>query len=149
MLFNLPTTALPSGIAHVPDFISPAEEAQLVGHLDFGGWSSELRRRVQHFGYRYDYKARRVTPESHLGPLPGWIAPLAQKLANDEHFADTPDQVIANEYLPGQGISKHVDCEPCSGPSSHRSASCRPAKWCSASWMEAQGPASFSSRARW
>ena len=26
-----------------------------------------------------------------------------------------PDQVIANEYLPGQGISAHVDCEPCFG----------------------------------
>ncbi|WCK13419.1 alpha-ketoglutarate-dependent dioxygenase AlkB [Agrobacterium tumefaciens] len=24
-----------------------------------------------------------------------------------------PDQVIANEYLPGQGISAHVDCVPC------------------------------------
>ncbi|WP_301183733.1 alpha-ketoglutarate-dependent dioxygenase AlkB [Rhizobium sp. X9] len=26
---------------------------------------------------------------------------------------DLPDQVIANEYLPGQGISAHVDCVPC------------------------------------
>ena len=68
------------------------------------------------FGYRYDYKARRVTPESYLGPLPGWIAPLAQNLASGGRFADTPDQVIANEYLPGQGISAHVDCEPCFGP---------------------------------
>ncbi len=24
-----------------------------------------------------------------------------------------PDQVIANEYLPGQGISAHIDCVPC------------------------------------
>lgn len=29
------------------------------------------------------------------------------------HFEELPDQVIANEYLPGQGISAHVDCEPC------------------------------------
>ncbi|MEO1200242.1 MAG: alpha-ketoglutarate-dependent dioxygenase AlkB [Pseudomonadota bacterium] len=116
MLFNLPTSALPPGITYLPDFISSAEETELARYLDAGDWSSELKRRVQHFGYRYDYKARRVTPESHLGPLPGWIAPLALKLANDGHFADTPDQVIANEYLPEQGISKHVDCEPCFGP---------------------------------
>lgn len=116
MLFDLPTSTLPHGIAYLPDFISPEEEAELVHHLDAGNWSNELRRRVQHFGYRYDYKARRVTPESHLGPLPGWIAPLARRLMSDEHFTNTPDQVIANEYLPGQGISKHVDCEPCFGP---------------------------------
>ena len=116
MLFDLPATALPPGIVYLPDFISPAEEANLVRHLDAGNWSGELKRRVQHFGYRYYYKARRVTPESYLGPLPGWIAPLAQKLTSGEHFADTPDQVIANEYLPGQGISAHVDCEPCFGP---------------------------------
>lgn len=30
-------------------------------------------------------------------------------------FDTSPDQVIANEYLPGQGISAHVDCEPCFG----------------------------------
>jgi len=116
MRFDRPANALLLGITYLPDFISPEEEAELVHHLDAGHWSSELKRRVQHFGYLYDYKARRVTPESHLGPLPGWIAPLAQKLASGGHFADTPDQVIANEYLPGQGISKHVDCEPCFGP---------------------------------
>jgi alkylated DNA repair dioxygenase AlkB len=26
-----------------------------------------------------------------------------------------PDQVIINEYLPGQGISPHTDCIPCFG----------------------------------
>lgn len=116
MLFDLSATVLPPGIAYLSDFILPAEEAELVHRLDAGDWSTELKRRVQHFGYRYDYKARRVTPESCLGPLPGWIAPLARRLVSDGHFADTPDQVIANEYLPGQGISKHVDCEPCFGP---------------------------------
>lgn len=26
-----------------------------------------------------------------------------------------PDQIIVNEYLPGQGISEHIDCTPCFG----------------------------------
>lgn len=26
-----------------------------------------------------------------------------------------PDQLIINEYLPGQGIAEHIDCEPCFG----------------------------------
>ncbi len=116
MPIGSPDTPLPPDITYLPDFISSAEEAELVHHLDAGNWSRELKRQVQHFGYRYDYKARRVTPGSYLGPLPGWIGPLAQKLTGGGHFADTPDQVIANEYMPGQGISAHVDCEPCFGP---------------------------------
>ena len=27
-----------------------------------------------------------------------------------------PDQLIVNEYEPGQGITAHVDCVPCFGP---------------------------------
>lgn len=28
-------------------------------------------------------------------------------------FPAVPDQVIVNEYEPGQGISAHIDCVPC------------------------------------
>jgi alkylated DNA repair dioxygenase AlkB len=28
-------------------------------------------------------------------------------------FDETPDQIIVNEYQPGQGISAHIDCVPC------------------------------------
>lgn len=31
-------------------------------------------------------------------------------------MAREADQVIVNEYQPGQGISAHVDCVPCFGP---------------------------------
>lgn len=41
---------LPPGAVYVASFISPDEEAVLVRHLDKGGWSAELKRRVQHFG---------------------------------------------------------------------------------------------------
>ena len=30
-------------------------------------------------------------------------------------FPDAPDQLIVNEYQPGQGIAAHVDCVPCFG----------------------------------
>ena len=70
-------------------------------------------RRVRHFGYRYDYKARSVTSDAYLGPLPEWLEHVGARLVTDGLFAHLPDQVIANEYLPGQGISAHVDCVPC------------------------------------
>lgn len=79
-------------------------------------WRAHLKRRVQHYGWRYDYRARRVTADMHLGPLPGWLAPLSARVGALPEFEQSPDQVIVNEYLPGQGISAHVDCEPCFGP---------------------------------
>lgn len=106
----------PPGLVYLPDFITVEAEQGLVACLDVGDWSEELKRRVQHFGYRYDYRARRVTQDSALGPLPNWLLPLAHRLNSVGLFEREPDQVIANEYWPGQGISAHVDCEPCFGP---------------------------------
>lgn len=107
------TLHLPLGAAYIATFISPTEEHELVALLDAGEWSTELKRRVQHFGYRYDYRARLVTEDAYLGPLPHWLRALGERLVARGIFEEIPDQVIANEYLPGQGISAHVDCVPC------------------------------------
>ena len=106
---------LPPDAAYSTEFISEAEQAKLIALLDSGAWSGELKRRVQHFGYHYDYKARTVTSDAHLGPLPGWLKHMGSRLVVLGYFDIQPDQVIANEYMPGQGISAHVDCEPCFG----------------------------------
>ncbi len=104
---------LPPGAVYLPLFVSQKEERELAVSLDRGEWSSELKRRVQHFGYRYDYRARMVTDDAYLGKLPEWLRSLSERLAELNGHGDVPDQVIANEYLPGQGISAHVDCVPC------------------------------------
>ena len=49
----------------------------------------------------------------YLGELPLWTKPLIQKFLSDNLFDVEPDQLIINEYLPGQGIANHIDCEPC------------------------------------
>jgi alkylated DNA repair dioxygenase AlkB len=41
---------------------------------------------------------------------------LARRTHEDGYFDRSPDQVIVNEYLPGQGISAHVDHVPSFGP---------------------------------
>ncbi|MBO3761938.1 alpha-ketoglutarate-dependent dioxygenase AlkB [Ciceribacter sp. L1K22] len=106
---------LPLGAAYLPGFLSSQDEAALVTNLDALPWSEELKRRVQHFGYRYDYRARMVTPDVRLGDLPDWLLVLGERLRAAGCLAAMPDQVIANEYRPGQGISAHVDCVPCFG----------------------------------
>ena len=97
------------GLIYVRDFLDEREEEELVAILDRTDWSSELQRRVQHYGWQYDYKARQVDASMRLGPLPEWAANLARRLFSRELLADLPDQVIVNEYVGRQGIAKHVD----------------------------------------
>jgi alkylated DNA repair dioxygenase AlkB len=104
-----------NGLSYVPGYLTAAEQAATLACVDGQPWLSVLKRRVQHYGYRYDY-TRRVADESlYLGPLPGWAAELAARLAGEGHAPAVCDQVIVNEYEPGQGISAHVDCVPCFG----------------------------------
>ena len=58
-------------------------------------------------------KAQEVNHDMRIGPLPDWLQSLGQRLHQDCHMPAEPDQVIVNEYQPGQGISSHIDCEPC------------------------------------
>lgn len=106
---------LPPASRYVPDYVDEAYELALLQSIDNSAWLGDLKRRVQHYGFRYDYRARRVTNESYLGPLPNWLSAFAERLVKDGIFQVRPDQVIINEYLPGQGIAPHVDCEPCFG----------------------------------
>lgn len=105
----------PDGLTYLENYISEDEANRLVQEIDAAPWCTDLKRRVQHYGYRYDYKARQAQREDYLGPLPEVFQQLAQRLTDERHFQSLPDQVIVNEYEPGQGISAHIDCEPCFG----------------------------------
>jgi len=104
-----------AGLRYLTKYVDEAEEMRLLAEIEREPWLAALKRRVQHYGYRYDYKARKVDRSMFLGPLPGWAQSLAARLAVDQ-FMDPPDQLIVNEYVPGQGIAAHVDCVPCFGP---------------------------------
>ena len=104
-----------SGLIYLPNYISEEHHSWLINQIDQETWDTSLKRRVQHYGYRYDYKARQVTADLYLGDLPPWLGRIAQQLSADGLIEIPPDQVIINEYLPGQGISPHIDCQPCFG----------------------------------
>ena len=104
------------GLQCLEEFIDEATEVALVQALDAAAWRDDLQRRVQHYGYRYDYKARKIERSMFVGGLPSWAALVGDSLVAKGLFAAAPDQMIVNEYQPGQGISAHVDCVPCFGP---------------------------------
>jgi alkylated DNA repair dioxygenase AlkB len=103
------------GLGYIADYLSQDDQSALIAVIDQQLWLTDLKRRVQHYGYRYDYKARRVDPDMYLGALPDWAAGVGQRLHADGYIAMPPDQLIVNEYVPGQGIANHVDCIPCFG----------------------------------
>jgi alkylated DNA repair dioxygenase AlkB len=103
------------GLHYLPEFLSIDEQQQAISAIDAMPWRSDLKRRVQHYGYVYSYRSRRVDASMYLGPLPPLVVGYAEELFDQQWFAELPNQVIVNEYLPGQGIAQHVDCEPCFG----------------------------------
>lgn len=94
------------GAVIVPDFVTPAEEDRILLRINEAPWLPELSRRVQHYGFRYDYRgASRPVPAA---PFPRWAEVMAERLR--PHFGGVlPVQCIVNEYRPGQGIGMHAD----------------------------------------
>ena len=112
---QLPDVLREAGVIYEPGFMTTAECDSLLGSIDGRPWMNDLKRRVQHYGWRYDYSARFVTENMRAEPLPYGIKDVAERLRSRGWFTQTPDQVIVNEYEPGQGIAPHVDRD-CFGP---------------------------------
>ncbi len=94
------------GAVIVPDFVTLAEEARILLRIAEAPWLTELRRRVQHYGFQYDYRG--ATAPVPAAPFPRWAGVMAERLR--AHFAGAlPVQCIVNEYRPGQGIGMHAD----------------------------------------
>jgi alkylated DNA repair dioxygenase AlkB len=119
---------LPSGFLHRDDFISTAEEVELVDHinrLEFATFEMRgvvARRRVAFFGASYDRpstldarsgsgrRSLRASAAEPSPPIPEFLFPLRDRLAAwaevDPHaFA----MALINEYRPGTPIGWHRD----------------------------------------
>jgi alkylated DNA repair dioxygenase AlkB len=98
--------AIPSipGLAYLPEYVTEAEERELARLIDRQPWNTRWQRRRQPYGASYG-KADVTLP------IPAWGRRLADRLFA-EGVTDVPfDQMLVNEYLPGQGISPHRDYE--------------------------------------
>ncbi len=89
-----------------PEFIDKEEERKLINAIRRENWSTELSRRTQHYGYEYHYYSRNINPAPQI---PDWGKEFIEKLIESKIVEQSPDQIIVNEYKPGQGIREHVD----------------------------------------
>ncbi|MFM8600727.1 MAG: alpha-ketoglutarate-dependent dioxygenase AlkB [Actinomycetota bacterium] len=110
-LFDIadPEPRLPPGLVLVHEWLSRAESAALLSAVDSQPWLHDLKRRVQHYGWKYDYTLRDLSPDQYLGPIPSLFAEVVDRLAAVPQFGAEAEQIIVNEYLPGQGIAAHID----------------------------------------
>lgn len=102
-----------AGLTYCRGLLATDEQEAVLQAVDARPWLSDLKRRVQHYGYKYDYRARKIDPSMYVGPLPSFAIEIAQKLLDRALLDEMPDQLIVNEYEAGQGITAHIDCEPC------------------------------------
>ena len=57
-------------------FLTTSIKAQhdwLLSRIDNQQWLGDLKRRVQHYGFKYDYRERKVNLELRIGALPEWL----------------------------------------------------------------------------
>ncbi len=102
-----------SGLSYFQNYISEEEEKVFFKEINNSPWQTDIKRWTQHYGFQYDYRARKIDYSMKIGELPEWSSVLAQRLVDDNIFASLPDQLLINNYEAGQGIAPHTDCEPC------------------------------------
>lgn len=100
-------TALP-GLFLYPDLIDEARETQLLNEIDSQVWIVDYLRRLQYYGYRNELeKPYDLIPFPVL--MPPHMEQLSKELVERKIISLQPDQVIINEYVPGEGIKPHKD----------------------------------------
>lgn len=95
------------GLQYYDDFISDEEEKELLKSIDEQEWNTSLKRRTQHYGYIYDYNSKEAAKKTLNIPI--WCNFIIERLIKREVIKNKPDQLIVNEYYPGQGIAMHTD----------------------------------------
>lgn len=109
----------PSGLVYQPDFLTEAEERQVLDVLEAMEFHTitmhgqTARRTVRHFGLDYGYESWKLEPTEPLPRELGWLQRRAGALAelDPEDFA----QILVSRYPPGATIGWHRDA-PMFGP---------------------------------
>jgi alkylated DNA repair protein (DNA oxidative demethylase) len=95
----------PNGLVYKPDFITEAEEQQVLDVLEAMEFHTitmhgqTARRTVRHFGLDYGYESLELVPTDPLPHDLGWLRERAAALANLDpgEFA----QILVSRYPPG------------------------------------------------
>eukprot|EP01060_Flectonema_neradi_P038295 TRINITY_DN7993_c3_g1_i1.p1 TRINITY_DN7993_c3_g1~~TRINITY_DN7993_c3_g1_i1.p1 ORF type:complete len:456 (+),score=99.18 TRINITY_DN7993_c3_g1_i1:207-1574(+) len=116
--------AWPEGLAYIPNFVTEEEEKWLIQYAYSNQWDEQgkMNRRVCQYGYLFDYESGNKLKKGK--PMPPVFQFLIERIASisertagrgaypircEDNTPWVPNQIIVNEYLPGQGIGMHID----------------------------------------
>lgn len=111
---SLPPSVASTASVEVPglevylDFVVEREAQDLMAAIDDRPWDTTIKRRVQHYGYAFDY-AQLAIAQERPQPLPAFCDGVVRRLEETGVLTHPVDQVTINEYVPGVGIASHVD----------------------------------------
>ncbi len=101
------------GLKLAEEFVTAAEERELIGHIDeveltpFQFRGHQGKRLTHSFGWRYDFKGQSFRETEQI---PGWLQPLRERAAE---FAGLAPELLIHalliRYDPGAGIGWHKD----------------------------------------
>ncbi|QXV63701.1 alpha-ketoglutarate-dependent dioxygenase AlkB [Mucilaginibacter sp. 21P] len=97
-----------AGFTLFKDYIDQMQEVLLLKKIDDQPWIVDYARRLQYYGYRNELEKPYALVEFPV-PMPDLLRQLAQRIHDEGILQNMPDQVIINEYVPGEGIKPHKD----------------------------------------
>jgi alkylated DNA repair dioxygenase AlkB len=109
----LPPSDLPEGLAYAPDFLSQAEEMELVGRLEalpfkpfeFHGFLG--KRQTVSFGWSYRFDGSGL---GEAAPIPDWLHPVRARAADFAGLeAEALEHALLVKYEEGAGLGWHRD----------------------------------------
>lgn len=105
--------ALPEDFVYQPDFITAAEERELLANIrkialeDAKYREYTARRRVAYFGFDYDFSKNQL---GEAPPVPAFLHPLREKMARWMRIApEAFVHALVSEYRPGTPLGWHRD----------------------------------------
>jgi alkylated DNA repair dioxygenase AlkB len=105
-------TLFPNSLPPIPGlslrtgYITPVHELKLAEQIDEQPWDETWERRRQLYGLAYGKSA------SEPREIPTWGQELIERMFHERVCERPFDQMLVNEYVPGQGIALHRDYEP-------------------------------------
>lgn len=109
----------PQGLVYVPDFISETEERHLIKNFeelefyDFVLQGQAAKRKVHHFGFRYEFYSQNV---EQIDEFPNWLKEIRDRAAPFAGLkSERIEQALIAKYDAGAGIGWHRDA-PAFGP---------------------------------
>ncbi len=106
-------TEYPPGFSYFPDFISPDKEKDLlfvISKLSFSSFEMhgvEARRKIIHYGMKYDFLSRTVAKS---GEIPPWLQDL--KVQVSTLLRKEVAQILVTHYPTEAPIGWHFDAPP-------------------------------------